>query len=937
MPLTSGAKLGSYEILSPLGAGGMGEVYRARDSKLNREVALKVLPTAFASDAERMARFQREAQLLASLNHPNIASIYGLEESDSVRALVMELVEGPTLAELLETRNSKLETRNSASVPAASFDFRSSDFDPLLIAKQIAEALEYAHERGIIHRDLKPANIKITPDGEVKVLDFGLAKALASEASGTNLANSPTISIAATQAGVILGTAAYMSPEQAKGKAVDRRTDIWAFGCVLYEILTGKPTFEGETVSDVLAAVIMRDPDWSAVPQSTPVAIQRLVRRCLIKDPKQRLRDIGEARIAIEETLNGTEFVAAVSDRRTDEKIGDHRSPLRRALPWVVAGLTTVAMLIALYAYWRTARFGWPAPVELSLNLPSTQQLFTTDGPAMVLSPDGSRIAYAVETSPGIGQIYVRELDKAEGAPLQGAEGSAPFFSPDGQWIGYFGSDGKLYKISVFGGAPVALCNADSRRGASWGEDGTIVFTPTFTSPLYRTSPVGGTPVIVTHLDAGKAEVSHRWPQILPGGKTVIFTGSSDNNNFEYAEVEAASLSTGEAKVLVENAYFGRYLPSGYLTYVSEGTLFAVPFDPKEVKLSGTAAPVLPNIQADLNNGSAQFSFSGNGTAAYLKGQGLSAQVTVALVDRKGVATPLIQQPGNYFAARFSPDGKRLALQDAGNVLVYDLARATLTPLTFSNPECTHPVWTPDNRRITCFRDSALGIGPGISWLPSDGSGSMETLTKGATVRQFPFSWSPNGKTLAFAQFSQKTGGCCEIWMLPMGPNGQPGTPIPFLKAETSELGGGGAPAFSPDGRWLAYQGYASGVIQVYVVPYPGPGGRWQVSVSGGLFPTWSKTGHELFFLQGGLRGQLALEEVAYSVEGNSFQPGKPTVLFHGDFEMRQPLPGYDVAPDGKHFAMFEPVGERTAAPAPPTVVLNWFTRVAAMVATSQK
>src|SRR5579859_5851758 len=413
MPLTSGNRLGPYEILSPLGAGGMGEVYRARDTKLGREVALKVLPAEFAQDADRMARFQREAQVLASLNHPNIASIYGLEESGSTRALVMELVEGQTLAERITrivapdgapgsalaappavvSRKTKVAGEDTGATTGAHGAPPYLD-EALGIAKQIAEALEFAHERGIIHRDLKPANIKVTPDGAVKVLDFGLAKALATEASGTNLANSPTISIAATQAGVILGTAAYMSPEQAKGKAVDRRTDIWAFGCVLYEILTGKPTFEGETVSDVLAAVIMRDPDWSAVPQSTPVAIQRLVRRCLIKDPKQRLRDIGEARIAIEETLNGTEFVAAVSDRRTDEKIGDHRSPLRRALPWVVAGLTTVAMLIALYAYWRTARFGWPAPVELSLNLPSTQQLFTTDGPAMVLSPDGSRIAY---------------------------------------------------------------------------------------------------------------------------------------------------------------------------------------------------------------------------------------------------------------------------------------------------------------------------------------------------------------------------------------------------------------------------------------------------------------------------------------------------------------------------------------------------------------
>jgi Tol biopolymer transport system component len=909
MALTSGTKLGPYEILAPLGAGGMGEVYRARDAKLGREVALKVLPAAMAGDAERMARFEREAQVLATLNHPNIAAIYGLEESGSVRALVMELVEGPTLAERIARSPVPLD-------------------EAMPIAQQIAEALEAAHERAIIHRDLKPANIKITPDGRVKVLDFGLAKALAAEDSPSNISNSPTISIAATQAGVILGTAAYMSPEQAKGKKVDRRADIWAFGCVYYEMLTRKKAFEGETTSDVLAAVIRAEPDWNAVPADTPQAIRRLLMRCLQKDPKRRLRDIGEARIAIEETLGGEPDVGAVREPPLPQPAW------RRALPWALSVLASAAFVITLGILWRATRSTPPVPIELSLSLPAAEPLVRANGPAVVLSPDGLRIAYVAEASAGKDQIYIRALDKPEATPLEGAVGSAPFFSPDGQWIGFVGTGGRLEKVSVFGGAPVELCDADARRGESWGEDGTIVFPPTVTSPLYRISAAGGTPAAVTHLDAGRKEITHRWPQILPGGEAVLFTASADNNNFEHADVEAASLASGQAKVLVENAYFGRYLRSGFLAYVSGGTLFAVPFDVKDLKVTGTAMPVLPNIQADLTTGSAQFSFSQTGTAIYMTGESVGSQVTVALFDRKGVASPLVQQPGDYFAPRISPDGKRLALQvGVGNVSVYDLARGTMTPLTFSPAECLNPVWTPDGKRIACSRLSAPGVGPGISWLPSDGTGSMEPLMKGSTTPQYATSWSPDGGTLAFVQFSAKTG-CCEIWTLPVNPNGQPGQPRPFLGQGSSNALT--QPSFSPDGQWLAYSSNESGVPQVYVVPFPGPGGKRQISVSGGRFPRWSKAGHELFFINGN-SPTSGLIAVPYGVQGNSFQPGKPVTLFQGGFERRDPYPAYDVAPDGKHFAMLQAAGGKQAALAPPTVVVNWFTRVEQLVAAGQK
>lgn len=494
-----------------------------------------------------------------------------------------------------------------------------------------------------------------------------------------------------------------------------------------------------------------------------------------------------------------------------------------------------MGLLIAVYAYWRAAHSAPLPPTELSLAIPLPQQLQTADGPAVVLSPDGSRIAYVAGMSPEQMQIYVREMDKSEATPLEGAKGTAPFFSPDGQWIGFFGNNGKLEKVSVFGGAPAALSNADSHRGGSWGGDGTIVFPPTVTSPLYRVSASGGEPVPVTHLDAARNEITHRWPQFLPGGQDVLFTAATDNNNFGRADVEAASLATGQAKVLVENAYFGRYLPSGYLTYISGGTLFAAPFDAKSLKLTGPSMPVLQNIQSDLTNGSAQLSFAENGTAVYLTGQALASQVTVALVDRKGEVTPLIKQPGDYFAPHFSPDGKRLALQvDVGNVSVYDLARGTMTPLTFSSPECVTPVWTPDGKRIACARLSSAGLGTGMAWLPSDGTGSMERLTKESKARQIPSSWSPDGRTLAFLQYSTTTGACCEIWMLPVSASGQPGEPKPFLHGQQDSYFG---PAFSPDGHWLAYSSYESGESRFTsrLIPVPAASGRSRFRAENGL------------------------------------------------------------------------------------------------------
>lgn len=928
---STGTKLGPYEITRALGAGGMGEVYCAGDTRLNRDVALKVLPEAFASDPERLSRFRREAQVLASLNHPNIGAIYGFEDSGGTHALVMELVEGPTLAERIKRSPIQLE-------------------EALPSAQQIAQALEYAHERGIVHRDLKPANIKITNNDAVKILDFGLAKALEGDAGSLDISSSPTISRMATQAGIILGTAAYMSPEQAKGKSVDRRTDIWAFGCVLYEMLSGKMTFSGETVTDTLAAIIKSEPDWTALPANTPQAIRTLLQRCLKKDPRQRLQSIGDARIALEEILSGsaaqtespTATGAAVPSLETPAPI---RTPRwRTALPWAIAAVLAIALIAVIAKFVPSAQ---PAPIELSLDIPATQKLAIDFGPAVVLSPDASRIAYVARGSSGSNQIYLRDLDKPEATPLQDAQGVSPFFSPDGQWIGFYADDGKLKKVSVLGGAPVALCNALGGRGGSWGADGTIAYTPSYTDSLYRVSSNGGTPQVVTHLDKGRSEVTHRWPQILPGGKGVVFTASPDNNNYEHSYVEATSIETGQTKVLVQNAYFGQYLSSGYLTYVSGGTLFAVPFDKSKLELTGTATPVLPHLQSDIASGTAQVSFSQNGTAVYLTGQPLGTQFTVGLFDRRGVAAPLIQQPGDYSAPRFSPDGKRLVVQvGTSNISVYDIARGTMTSLTFA-AGCNAPIWTPDGKMITCSTVHGTRVGFGVSWLPSDGTGRLRLLSR-STLNEFPSSWSPDGRTLAFFGFAPQTGLCCEISILPVTPSGQPGQPTLFSGNSYTANGGSAYPEISPDGHWMAYQSVESNIPQIYVVPFPGPGGKWQASVTGGMFPHWSRTGHELFFLGLGRGAETpqngsflstetpALLAVPYTTQGNSFQPGKPEVLFQGGFELRGPELPYDVAPDGKHFAALVPE-EKSPAPISPTVVLNWSTRVARLASPASK
>jgi serine/threonine-protein kinase len=658
--VTLGTRIGPYELIAFIAAGGMGEVYRARDSKLKRDVALKVLPDAFARDPGRMARFQREAEVLASLNHPNIAHIYGVEE----RALVMELVEGES--------------------PKGPLPFE----EAWKIALQIADALEYAHERGVIHRDLKPANVKVTPDGVVKLLDFGLAKAFSQtpESASADPENSPTVTLGATVAGTVMGTAAYMAPEQAKGKRVDKRADIWSWGVVLFELLTGERLFKGEDVADTLAQVLTKAPGF----ERAPAKARRLLRECLERDPNLRLRDIGDARRLLLE----------------DESAGSGPSTSRRAyVGWVAAGVFALVAAGLGTVYWSTAR-----PVErpltrfnVDLGPGSVQGPRTT----AVLSPDGTRIVFPLRGSNGAVQLATRALDQPKAAAISGTEGgSDPFFSPDGQWVGFF-AGGKLKKVAVQGGGPVTLCDVAAARGGSWGEDGNIIFTPNISSGLMRISSAGGTPEPLTKL--GVNESSHRWPQVLPGGRAVLFTANTNPFDWEDGYISTVSINTREVKVVQRGGYFGRYLPSanggGHLLYLHESTLFAVPFEPSRLETSGTPARLVEDVAGNFLDAGGQFDSSWNGSLVYLNSEATGrSSYPIVWMDSVGKFTPLVVKPGAYGAPRFSPDGKRIAFTARGakgfDLWVYDLERDIPAQLTFNGPGDLEMAWTPDGKHI---------------------------------------------------------------------------------------------------------------------------------------------------------------------------------------------------------------------------------------------
>ncbi|HEY4362905.1 MAG TPA: protein kinase [Bryobacteraceae bacterium] len=853
MALSAGEKLGPYEIIEPIGKGGMGEVYRARDPRLNRDVAIKV------SAAEFTERFEREARAVAALNHPNICQIFDVATSpDGFGYLVMEFVEG-------EAPKGPLPLHEA-----------------LRIAKQIAEALNEAHEKGITHRDLKPANIKIRPDGTVKVLDFGLAKFDAAVTSVPQSENSPTLSMAATRMGMILGTAAYMPPEQARGKAVDKRADIWAFGVVLHEILTGERIFQGEDVTETLASVVKEQPKLDSV----PFEVRRLLKKCLEKDPKKRLRDIGDVWELLEAAPQPTEAAARA--------VIEVPVPAPRSrLPWVVA--TAFALGLAALAF---LHFGEKPPAEqplvrLDVDLGPDVSLVPISQPptSVVISPDGTRLVYIAGNPPA---LFLRRLDQPKATELPGTGGAAdPFFSPDGQWVGYI-AGGKINKISIEGGAVVPLADTSQTGGVAWGEDGSVVFPLGFGKGLGRIPPAGGPPATLTEVASG--ELAHGLPQILPGGKAVLFVAVSAPPDVDKDTIEVVTLSDRRRKVVVRGGITPHYLPSGHLIYNNKSTLFAVPFDLDKLETRGNAVPILDDMRVHGPTSAGQYDVSRNGTLVYRKRRGGVAGnlMTIQWVDAAGKRDPLLVKPGVYTAPRLSPDGKRvaLAIEDGSgrNIWVYDLAHDALNRLTSSGVNDV-PVWTPDGRYIVFS-----SLGNAISWTRSDGAGQPQPLIQ-SKILSVPWSVTPDGKRLAYMEIA----GLPQIRTAPLEDrNGQlkAGQPEQFLKDQFIDQ----SPTFSLDGRWLAYDSTESGHREVYVRAFPPPasgqGGKWQISNSGGGYPVWSPDRRTLLYSSGDQ--EMA---VNYSVRGDTFETEKPRVWI-------AKLGGSDptLSPDGKRLAVLGPV-----------------------------
>ena len=871
----------------------MGEVYRTIDTNLKRAVAIKVLPTSVATDAERLARFQREAELLASLNHPHIAAIYGLEDADGVKALVLELVEGPTLADRIAQGPIPLD-------------------EAIPIARQIAEAVEAAHEQGIIHRDLKPANIKLRSDGTVKVLDFGLAKALDPAPASIDASQSPTItSPAMTRMGVIMGTAAYMSPEQARGKTADKRSDIWAFGCVLYEMLTGRRAFEGEDISDTLANVLKIDPNWQALPAEVPAAIRALLRRCLDKDRRTRVADISTALFVLDEAagLRG----AVEGPAEVGPYVRGEVSRWRRVVP--AAGALIVGGAIVGGAVWWSMRTASPAVVRTTIATTESTALVTAGGVRDVaITPDGSRIVYR-----GTNQLLVRVLNQIEPDVLGGlGTPTNPFISPDGQWIGF--ADGqRLKKVAITGGPPVTIAPVDGvLRGATWGPDGTIVFaTDATVTGLQRVSAAGGEPAVLTKPDSERGDRDHLWPEFLPGGGAVLFTiypaiGGPDN-----AQVAVLDLKTGTPRVLFRGGSHAHYVPTGHLVYGVAGTLRAVPFDLERLEPTGTPAPVLEGVWT-TPLGAANFAVAANGSLVYVAGLARPAsRNTIASVDRQGRVSPLPGVPPDlYRDVRVSPDGARLALATRTDVSTYEFARATLSRLTTDPAEDRSPLWTSDGQRIV-FTSRRAGYLELFS-RQADGTGADERLLSRAKnlIDLHADGWSPDGSHVLFTEVSPASPiNQCAIGETPIERSSDVRV---LVKSDFCNQ----FSALSPNRLWMAYQSNV-GREEIYVERYPELGSKQQISTDGGVRPLWSRNGRELFF--GGLDGRQMFVVPVQS--GTTLVAGRPQVLFEA--AMIAPAVGsrtYDLAPDGRFIVILR-AEEKTGSGTAPGLILvqNWF------------
>lgn len=882
MPVSIKSRLGRYAILSRIGAGGMGEVYRARDTKLGRDVAIKVLPEAFVRDPGRMARFEREAKFLAALNHPNIAAIYGVEDAGSTDALVMELAEGPTLADRIA----------SGPIPLA---------EALPIARQIADALEYAHEHGLVHRDLKPANIKVSLDGCVKILDFGLARAVEGEADATGLANSSTITQMGTEAGVLLGTVAYMSPEQVKGKQVDRRADIWAFGCVLYKMLTGKKAFAAETVTETLAAVLKNEPDWSQLASDTPVRIRVLLHRCLQKDPKQRLRDIGDARISLDEVLSGT---------TEDARALALTAPLwRRALPWALLGVTALALAIAVLAllHLRQQPSAPADPVRFQIALPERTRVATD----LELSPDGQHLVIGVKKQDGPPQLWIRDLDSLEWRLLPGTEGAlSAIWSPDSRSVA-FASGGRLERVDISGGGPQTICAIDAlvgdtwTLGGVWNTDGVIVFTSN--QGLMKVSAAGGEPSILIKMHRSVGENQIGSPSFLPDGRHFLysrFRGSRDSVATYVGSLDVQDEQQASKPLIAGAMAFYRPSvgPESILLYNPDRrTLMVQPFDASRWELKGNPSLVLEgatNFQA---------------AAKVLAYMGDDAAQQLTLFDRQGKVLGTLREPGLYqVAPRISPDGRTVAvpLTDSStgrtDLWLYDLEGGRRSRFTFDGKANQYPVWSPDGSRIAFYSADR----PGPPWVyqkPVNGVGLAEAFEAPAVNRSRPMDWSPDGRYL----IEQVRGEKVSIWVLPLSRGQADGERklLPLLSGDFNAV----RARLSPDGRWIAYDSDETGRYEIFVRTFPNPGGKWQVSSNGGARPVWSRDGKELYFVA--LDGNMMATNVKSRPDG-SFVAGAARPLFNPH---TWGLFSFDVTKDGRFLI---PVTQQGAAPI--TVVVNW-------------
>jgi Tol biopolymer transport system component len=844
----------------------MGEVYRARDPRLQRDVAVKVLPHAFCDDPARLARFEREARLLASLSHPNIAVIYGFEDAAPLRAIVLELLDGTTLSDRIA--GGRLAVAEALS-----------------IALQVADALDAAHEKSIVHRDLKPANIHLSAGGVVKVLDFGLAKAVAE----TDLPRSDVATMTSldTSVGVVLGTVAYMSPEQVRGLPVDKRTDIWAFGCVLYEMLTGRPAFSGSTPSDSIAAILQGEPDWSLLPDTVPRGVQRVVRRCLVKDTKHRFRDIGDVRADLER---------AFERAREAGRPPDAQRAWRRAVPWLVAvSGFAIAAVLAVRSPTRSTAVGTQVGVtRASITLPAGQELDTSEAASpLALSPDGRRLAY-VAKSDGRLQLFVRRLDAFVATPVTNSDSARyPFFSPDGEWVAFF-AGGELRRVSVRGGSPVTVCVVPPLGpGATWGPDDTIVFA-TPSAGLLRVSAKGGTPAPLAKAREGPQGLV--WPQFVPSGRALLATAGLSLD----AVMGVLSLDTGAWRPL-GRGFQARVLPSGDLVYHAsadrEGEIRAAGFDTSTLALAGTPRPVLDGVFRSENGGGVYFAVADSGTLVFAPG---GHARTLVRVDRNGRRTQMLREHRGFRMPRLSPDGRYLSVAvdpRPSQIWVYDLVRGSGFPLSTGGHNVA-PLWTPDGRRLAFFSQGD------IYSRPADGSGDAIRLLDWDRP-QFPGAWTKDGRVLIFTNNHVATR--ADIWMLPLG-----GSPRPLIAGMANEL----APSLSPDGRWLAYMSDETGRFEVYVRTFPEvTGGKWLISTNGGAHPAWSHDGRELFYVNG-----TTAMSASVTSRGNAFDAGAPQALFTGPFETGSPQ--FDVAADGT-FVMVE--ADPNAKPTQIQVVLNWF------------